>query len=48
MRNWIFKINNHGKKIYSQSLQDGIIEFIFNNLQTQNKPPFCVDLIQIL
>lgn len=42
-RNWIFDIRYHEKKIYSQAGQDGVIEYIFNNISTKNTPPFCVE-----
>lgn len=42
MLNWIDNLQNLSyKKIYSQRGQDGIIEFIFNNIGITNK--FCVE-----
>jgi len=38
---WIEKIYGNLKKMYSQSVQDGIIENIFKNIGTTNK--FCVE-----
>lgn len=39
--NWISKIYKNEKKIYSQGKQDGIIEYIINNIKIKNK--FCVE-----
>jgi len=39
--NWINQIYDHCKKVYSQTYQDGIIEYIFKNIGTTNK--FCVE-----
>jgi hypothetical protein len=39
--NWINCLMNKGKKVYSQCQQDGIIEFIIDNIQIDNK--FCVE-----
>ena len=43
---WVSNIKNTHKKIFSQSLQDGKLEFIFENLQKYNKlnnNKFCVE-----
>jgi len=40
-KNWISKIYQNEKKIYSQGKQDGIIEYIINNIEIKNK--FCVE-----
>jgi hypothetical protein len=40
-KNWISKIYENQKKIYSQGKQDGIIEYIINNIKINNK--FCVE-----
>jgi hypothetical protein len=32
-----FKINEHEKKVYSQNGEDGIIDYIFSNIETTNK-----------
>ena len=39
--NWISKIYNNEKKIFSQGKQDGIIEYIINNIEIKNK--FCIE-----
>lgn len=39
--NWINEIKLKSKKIYSQRNQDGVTEFIFENIGTTNK--FCVE-----
>lgn len=41
MDNWIDQIEFKTKKVYSQGNQDGIIEYIFENIGTTNK--FCVE-----
>ena len=40
-KNWISKIYQYGKKIYSQGKQDGIIEYIINNIEIKNK--ICIE-----
>lgn len=43
---WVCKIRHSGKKIFSQSNQDGKLEFIFENLEKYNKlnnDKFCVE-----
>jgi hypothetical protein len=40
-KNWISKIYQHEKKIYSQGKQDGIIEYIIQNIEIENK--YCVE-----
>jgi hypothetical protein len=40
-KNWISKIYNFEKKVYSQGKQDGIIEYIIENIEIKNK--FCVE-----
>lgn len=39
--NWISKIYQYEKKIYSQGKQDGIIEYIISNIKIDNK--YCVE-----
>ena len=34
---WIRKINNYENQVYSQNGEDGILEFIFENIGTTNK-----------
>lgn len=38
---WINELQSKNRKVYSQSGQDGLIEFIFKNIGTTNK--FCVE-----
>jgi hypothetical protein len=40
-KNWILKIPLHEKKITSQGKQDGVIEYIINNINIKNK--YCVE-----
>ena len=40
-KNWISKIYQNKKRIFSQGKQDGIIEYIINNIKINNK--FCVE-----
>ena len=40
-KNWIYKIYQHEKKIYSQGKQDGIIDYIIKNINITNK--FCIE-----
>ena len=40
-KNWISKIYQYEKQIYSQGKQDGIIEYIIKNINISNK--FCVE-----
>lgn len=40
-KNWISKIYQHEKKIFSQGTQDGIIEYIINNIEIVNK--YCIE-----
>lgn len=43
---WVCNINKSGKKVFSQSTQDGKLEFIFKNLEKYNKlnnNKFCVE-----
>ena len=40
-KNWISKIYQYEKKIYSQGKQDGVIEYIIQNIKINNK--FCVE-----
>ena len=40
-KNWISKIYQFEKKIYSQGKQDGIIEYILKNIEIKNK--FCIE-----
>lgn len=40
-KNWLSKIYQNEKKIYSQGKQDGIIEYIIKNIKINNK--FCVE-----
>ena len=42
-KNWISKIYQNEKRIYSQGKQDGIIEYIINNITINNK--FCFYLL---
>lgn len=39
--NWIYNIQSQNKRVYSQDFQDGIIEYIFENIGTINN--FCVE-----
>lgn len=39
--NWLADIDNHHSRKYSQAGQDGLIEYIFQNIGTTNK--FCVE-----
>lgn len=39
--NWIKQIKHVNKKVYSQGNQDGIIQYIFDNIGTTNK--FCIE-----
>lgn len=41
INNWISKIREHEKKIFSQGKQDGVIEYICDNIKVKNK--FCVE-----
>ena len=34
---WIREINNHERQVYSQNGEDGVLEFIFENIGTTNK-----------
>ena len=34
---WISEINNYEKQVYSQNGEDGVLEFIFENIGTTNK-----------
>ena len=40
-KNWISKIYQNEKNIYSQGKQDGIIEYIINNIEIKNK--ICIE-----
>jgi hypothetical protein len=40
-KNWLSKIYNYEKKIYSQGYQDGIIEYILQNIEIKNK--YCIE-----
>ena len=41
MKNWIAQIPKHEKKVFSQGMQDGAIEYICDNIEIKNK--FCVE-----
>ena len=43
MKDWIADLPNRGRRWFSQGLQDGFIEAIFENVKTANNPPFCVE-----
>ena len=36
-KSWVHHVHRHHKKIYSQKGQDGVIEYIFNNIGTTNQ-----------
>ena len=40
-KNWLSKIYNYEKKIYSQGGQDGIIQYIIQNIEIKNN--FCIE-----
>ncbi|MHA1469823.1 MAG: hypothetical protein ACTSSP_04600 [Candidatus Asgardarchaeia archaeon] len=42
-KKWMLKIGRHEKKKYSQLGQDGVLDYIFNNISTKNSPPFCIE-----
>jgi len=41
--NWTTQIAKHERRVYSQRGQDGVLEFVFSNVTTANRPPFCVE-----
>lgn len=43
MDNWLLQIRDNERKIYSQSGQDGVIDFIFQHIKPVNNPPFCIE-----
>lgn len=42
-KSWIDYIPNHEQKMFSQGKQDGVIAFIFDNINPINDPPYYVE-----
>ena len=43
MTNTLKKVNEYGKKIYSQFGEDGIINEILNRIKSENLDKYCVE-----
>lgn len=42
-QDWCMEIAQHKKKVFSQGGQDGMIEYIFDNIGLANDPPYAVE-----
>lgn len=43
-KQWVLNIVKHEKRMYSQSTEDGALDYIFKHLRTKNRPPFYAEL----